>query len=135
MGEDPRLGAVSRAGQIGHIARDCRRQRGDDQGAPPHTSVVTVAVIRPNVAVTWRRMGRVVMEVMLDSGSSVSLIRQKILSRMQGIIKIQADVTSLRLVTASGDQLPMLDHIRASVILSELKVSTILWLWRAWSAQ
>ena len=62
------------------------------------------------------------MEVMLDSGSSVSLIQQKILSKMQRITKIQAEITSLRQVTASGDQLPMLDHIRASVILGELKV-------------
>ena len=62
------------------------------------------------------------VEVMLDSGSSVSLIRQKVLNKMQGITKIQAEVTSLRLVTASENQLPMLDHIRVPVILGELKL-------------
>ena len=76
-GRGPESRSCFMCGQIGHIARDCRRSRGGDQGAPPsgspqYTSVVTVAAIQPNVAVLWRRIGGVVVEVMLDFGSTDS---------------------------------------------------------------
>ena len=59
--------------------------------------------------------------MMLDSGSSVSLIQKDVLSRAQDVGRIKA-TKPLRLVTASGDQLPILDHVSALVQVGELHV-------------
>ena len=61
------------------------------------------------------------MEIMLDSGSSVSLIQQGVLSDATGVIRIE-EASPLQLVTASGDRLPILDHVKAPVKLGELEL-------------
>lgn len=66
------------------------------------------------------RIGGVGVEVMLDSGSSVSLIRQEVLPRTHGIVKIVPAKPPVQLVTASGDHLPIVDHVQAPVQLGEL---------------
>ena len=88
----------------------------------PHlTSVVSVAAIRPNVAVTTGRLGGIGVEIMLDSGSSVSFIRNELLQETEGIVRIRPDTSPLRLVTASGEELPIFNHIRARIHLGELE--------------
>ena len=62
------------------------------------------------------------MEIMLDSGSSVSLIRQEVLPKTQGIIKIVSVNPPVQLVTASGDHLPIVDHVKAPVQLGKLEI-------------
>ena len=59
---------------------------------------------------------------MLDSGSSVSLIRQEVLPKTQGIIKIVSVNPPVQLVTASGDHLPIVDHVKAPVQLGKLEM-------------
>ena len=106
-----------------------KRTRGAREGqqAPlpaisPHDAcVVTVATVKPKAAATEERLGGVEVEMMLDSGSSVSLIQKDVLSRAQDVVRIKATKT-LRLVTASGDQLPILDHVSAFVQVGELYV-------------
>ena len=66
-------------------------------------------------------LGGKAVDVMLDSGSSVSLVESGILTGMKDIVSVRC-ARSVRLVTASGDQLPILRHIRACVELGEFNV-------------
>ena len=66
-------------------------------------------------------LGGVKVETMLDSGSSVSLVQRGVLLQARGIKKVKG-TKPLRLVTASGDDLPIVDHIRAPVKLGELEL-------------
>ena len=61
------------------------------------------------------------MELMLDSGSSISLVQRDVLSQAQNVVGVKA-TRSLQLVTASGEQLPIVGHIQALVKLGELKL-------------
>ena len=72
----------------------------------PHDAchIVTVEAIKSKAAATKGKLGGVGVEMMLDSGSSVSLIQQEVFSRAQGVVWVEV-VKPLRLVTASGDQL------------------------------
>ena len=58
---------------------------------------------------------------MLDSGSSVSLVQHDVLHRAKDIWRIQPR-QPLRLVTASGEHLPIMEHIQAPVKLGELEL-------------
>ena len=60
------------------------------------------------------------MEVMLDSGSSVSLISQEVLPRTHGIVKTESAKPPVLLVTASGGHMPIMDHVHAPVHFGEL---------------
>ena len=80
-----------------------------------------VAAIKSNVAVTMGMIGGFDAQIMLDSGSSVSLIRKEILHKAQGIDRIQSDDPPMQLVTASGDELPVLEYVRAPVVLGDFK--------------
>ena len=82
--------------------------------------VVTVAAVKGKAAVTTGKFGGVKLEMMLDSGSSVSLVQQSVLPQARGIVQAKA-TQPLRLVTASGDDLPSLNHIRAPIEIGELK--------------
>ena len=53
--------------------------------------------------------------MMLDSGSAVSLVREDTLPEVQGIERLPP--TKMRLVTASGEPMAVIDHIRISVQL------------------
>ena len=61
------------------------------------------------------------MEAMLDSGTSVSLVQGGVLLQPQCIERVEG-MKPLRLVTASGDSLPIMDRIRAPVRFGELEV-------------
>ena len=71
------------------------------------------------VAATESRVAGV--EVMLDSGSSVSLVQQQVLSRAGGVEQIEGE-RHLHLVTASGAPLPILGHIRSSIQVGEIEL-------------
>ena len=59
--------------------------------------------------------------MMLDSGSSVSLVKCNMLQHAQNVIQVTT-ARSVQLVTASGDKLPTLQHVKASIQLGELNV-------------
>ena len=80
-----------------------------------------VAAVKSKAAVIMGELGGVEVETMLDSGSSVSLVQRGVLLQAKGIEKVE-ETKPLRLVTASGDDLPIMDHIRAPVKLGELKL-------------
>ena len=64
------------------------------------------------------KLGEVAVEFMLDSGSSVSLIQYDLLKSVTRVNAFKA----LQLVTASGDSLPILQHVKALVQLGELNI-------------
>ena len=59
--------------------------------------------------------------MMLDSGSSVSLVQCNVLQHAQNVIQVTT-ARSVQLVKASGDKLPILQHVKASIQLGELNV-------------
>ena len=80
-----------------------------------------VAAVRSKATVITGRFGGVAAELMLDSGSSVSLVQSDLLARAQGTVQVKA-TRSLQLVTASGERLPVLGHIKAPIKLGELEL-------------
>ena len=58
---------------------------------------------------------------MLDSGSSVSLVRHDVLSKAQYVRRTEA-IVPVQLVTASGEKLPIVEHIQAMVQIGELEL-------------
>ena len=82
---------------------------------------VTVAVVKSQATVVKGQLGGVTVDLMLDSGSSVSLVQCDILSNIKNIVDTP-QVRPSHLVTASGDQLPILRHIRTKVQLGEFDV-------------
>ena len=121
-------------GQPGHIARNCQLQgneRGDvwtGQQAPPSTSpsrsdipTVTIAVVKCRATMVSGKLGGFTVEFMLDSGSSVSLIRHDLLKSIKNITKVNSS-KAVQLITASGDPLPILKYVKALVQLGELKI-------------
>ena len=83
--------------------------------------MVTVAVTKSRVATVWGELGSTRVEVMLDSGSSVSLVQQQVLSRAGDVEQIEGE-KHLQLVTASGAPLPILGHIRSSIQVGEIEL-------------
>ena len=71
------------------------------------------------------------MEIMLDSGSSVSLIRQDIAKCLNGTTSA-GDTPKLRLVSAGGEELPIVNSVKASVaaIYREMRYIAIKSLYR-----
>jgi len=57
---------------------------------PKEVNVVTVAVVKSKVAVITGRLGSVPVELMLDSGSSISLVQHDVLSQAQDIVWVKA---------------------------------------------
>ena len=82
---------------------------------------VTVAVVKSQATIVKGQLGGVAVDLMLDSGSSVSLVQCDTLSNIQNIVDTP-QARPVRLVTASGDQLPILRHIGAKVRLGEFDV-------------
>ena len=82
--------------------------------------IITVAAIKSSATVLKGKLGGVEVELMLDSGSSVSLAQSNILQKARNVTQVAA--RPIELVTASGDQLPILQHVKASVQLGELHV-------------
>ena len=82
------------------------------QASPPisptaDVMTVTVAVVKCQATIVKGVLGGVAVDIMLDSGSSVSLVRCDLLSNMKNVIEAP-QAKSIHLVTASGDQLPIL---------------------------
>ena len=58
---------------------------------------------------------------MLDSGSSVSLVQKQMLSGIKDFECGNSCARHLKLVTASGAELPVLGHIRSSIRIGEIE--------------
>ena len=86
---------------------------------PQDINVITpVAAVSTQASVIVGNMGGVRMEMMLDSGSSVSLIQEESIPYNACIVKFRPAPRS-QLVTASGEKLKIIDYVSASVQLGE----------------
>ena len=68
-----------------------------------------------NAAIIQARFGSMSTEMMLDSGSAVSLVRQDIVSNSNIVARMP--LPQIQLVTAAGDKLPTSDYIKATIEL------------------
>ena len=92
--------------------------------APPASSdpnCITVAAIRTEAATVKGVFGEMETAMMLDSGSSISLIQKDVLSHASGVTRVRP-MPELQLKTASGEQLPVQDFVCTQVQLDQLKV-------------
>ena len=80
-----------------------------------------MAAVKCGATMIKGKLGGIVVEFMLDSGSSVSLVQCDILKSVKNMTQVDT-TTTLWLVTASGDTLPILRHIRTVVQLGELNI-------------
>jgi len=85
-----------------------------------HT-VITVAAVKSMATLVRGKVGDQAVELMLDSGSSVSLIQSDALEGASNVVQVTS-ARPIQLITASGDRLPILQHVRAPVQLGELCV-------------
>ena len=69
-------------------------------------------------------MGGVKTEVMLDSGSLVSPVREQMLSGIKNFEHVNSCARHLKLMTALGAELPVLGHIRSSIRIGEIEIAT-----------
>ena len=77
-----------------------------------------VATERNNATVITGRVGEVTVEIMLDTGSTVSLLRHKEADSMNTHQSSQR-CSSIQLVTASGEPLPIVSCVKASVQMTD----------------
>ena len=66
--------------------------------------------------------GGVKAEVMLDSGSLVSLVQKQMLSGIKDFKRVNSGARHLKLVTASGAELPVLGHIRSFIQIGGIEL-------------
>ena len=85
-------------------------------------AVTSVAAVNPRTVVIWGKLGGAEVEMILDSGSSVSLIKECLLPQVLGTMRAEV-ANQLQLVTASGEPISILDHVRAPVQLGDLEVT------------
>ena len=81
---------------------------------------VVIAAVRSNTAIVRGQLGSVDMDMMLDSGSSVSLVQKDGLSEVSGVCA--AASRELRLVTAAGETIPVLGYVSAPVEVGQVSV-------------
>ena len=81
-----------------------------------------VSAKRTNAAIISGLLGEVLMEIMLDSGSAVSLIRQDMISPLITSV-IHIPLPQVKLVTAVGNDLLIVDHIQAAVQIQNYTVT------------
>ena len=101
-----------------------KRQRDRFEGTKPSLSTidpntVTIAAVRSKAAIVNGQICGTEVEMMLDSGSSVSLVQQGVISQPMDVTHIRP-TPGLQLVTASGEQLKIVDYIKAPVTLGKL---------------
>ena len=117
-----------KCGRRGHskVLSPGKLQRGacSGQHAPRHpvspSKVILVAAVKSKIATLMGSVGDTAAEIMLDSGSSVSLLRQELAQKATGVVRTQPR-QEIRLVTAAGESLPILGYVKATVRLGTLE--------------
>ena len=78
--------------------------------------------MRTNATAVTGLLGRVAKEMVLDSGSAVSLVRKDMMaSQMNNVTQIP--LPAVKLVTAAGVDLLMIDHIQTAVEIQNCTVT------------
>ena len=84
-------------------------------------TIITVAAVKSTATPIKGKLGGASVELMLDSGSSVSLIQIDALKGACNVVQVSS-ARQIQLVTVSGDRLPIIKHVKAPVQLDELCV-------------
>ena len=123
-------------GRAGHIAKNCLQENFSGVSAQGRSGAdIPVASIAPfdvtMVTTTKSKLATCILKgelcgvqvnIMLDSGSSVSLIRQDIARKITPVqVTKQSDSNKITLVTASGAALPILQQVEARVSFDGLE--------------
>ena len=103
----------------GKLQRDaCKGQQPSRTPVSP-LNLIIIAAVKSEASTVKGRIGEREMDIMLDSGSSVSLLREEAIKAMRGVTK-RRYVQDTRLVTAAGEELPILDQVTVCVKLSKV---------------
>ena len=106
-----------------------KQARGVSEGAetpqeqlePHNVTSVVVAAVHPNAATIWGMIGECKVEIMLDSGSSISLIQESKAAPFSNEHTISP--SGLQLVSASGDNIPVLGCMTLPLCIGELQAT------------
>ena len=82
---------------------------------------VVVATVRSSAAFTRGLLGHKEVDMMVDSGSSLSLIQESIAAAYSK--RMKAPPEGLELVSAEGKRIPVLGHITLFLSLEKLQVT------------
>ena len=82
---------------------------------------VVVAALKSNAAITHGMVGKMEVDIMLDSGSSVSLIQEGVVTDFLG--EKTPSPVGLTLVSAAGEDIPVLGCITVPLGIGLLQVS------------
>ena len=82
---------------------------------------VVVAALKSNAAITRGMVGKMEVDIMLDSGSSVSLIQEGVVTDFLG--EKTPSPVGLTLVSAAGEDIPVLGCITVPLGIGSLQVS------------
>ena len=82
----------------------------------PHKPII-IAALKSEASTIIGVIGDKELDIMLDSGASVSLIREEALTGMNMVVKDKPS-QNVRVVTAAGEDLPILYHVTARVKLN-----------------
>ena len=117
--------------RVGHIASKC--QSGNKNGAPRmgwrHHSkpfvfaMLVAAVVRSQDPTVKGQLGNTCVEVMLDSGSSISLIKESLIN---GYCVNQDPPEGLNLVSAAGEPIPAIGKLWHQYKLAIFMLITVL---------
>ena len=84
---------------------------------PSDYNVITVAAVRSSAATLTGELP----EIILDSGSAVSLVLKEEADKLQDKLT-NITIPQVRLITASGEPLQIAGHVQASVKICQLNV-------------
>ena len=76
--------------------------------------------MRPSAAVLNGRLGDIEVDILLDSGSTVSLVQSSILPRTLGVNQLKPG--DLQLVSATGEPMPVVGQANVVVQVGQLSV-------------
>ena len=90
---------------------------------PSNDRVVTVAAVKCNAAILTGELAGKIMEMMIDSGSAVSLVMKQEVDTLKQDKLFNVPVPKLRLVTALGEPMLIIGCIQAPVRISHLEIT------------
>eukprot|EP00731_Ephydatia_muelleri_P030634 Em0022g148a len=99
-----------RCGKLGHLAKDCELHQENFNGVPANGRGNRLATISDE----WCGVST---KVMLDSGSSVSLVKEELIRGAKNGLVQRSNGKSVHLVTASGEELSVLGFVKAAVCI------------------
>ena len=81
---------------------------------PAVSKLVTIAAIESKVVTLTGKLGGATVNILLDSGSSISLVRKAALQVAENV-RVITPTTLIQLVTAAGEKLKIVDYVTAPI--------------------